>query len=82
MSDYINIKRKVYGNAYFLPVCEKCGRFVKADKSIWLNKFGQVYDKKVKRILKSTNNDISIEKQTNCKCSKCGRSNMLFEGYY
>ena len=65
MSDYINTKRKIYGDAWFLPVCEKCGRFVKADESVFINGFGQ-FDKE----------------RTNCNCSKCGRSNMLFEGYY
>lgn len=38
MCEYENVKRIVYetdgGQAVFLPVCEKCGRFVKADKSI------------------------------------------------
>lgn len=39
MNEYENIKRIVYetdgGMAVFIPVCEKCGRFVKADKFIF-----------------------------------------------
>lgn len=38
MYEYENIKRVSYetdgGLAVFVPVCEKCGRFVKADKFI------------------------------------------------
>ena len=41
MYEYENVKRIVYetdgGQAVFIPVCEKCGRFVKADKLIWAN---------------------------------------------
>lgn len=41
MYEYENIKRIVYetegGQAVFIPVCEKCGRFVKADKLIFAN---------------------------------------------
>ncbi len=33
--EYENIRRIVYdGGATFIPVCEKCHRFVKADKTI------------------------------------------------
>lgn len=37
-----NTKRIVYaagenGDAVFVPVCEKCGRFVKADETIKIN---------------------------------------------
>lgn len=33
---YENMRRICYGedNATFIPVCEKCGRFVKADKTV------------------------------------------------
>lgn len=36
--DYENMRRVVYGDsgAQFVPVCETCGRFVKADESIGL----------------------------------------------
>jgi len=35
---YENFRRIVYGEgATFIPVCEKCGRFVKADKTILIN---------------------------------------------
>ncbi len=35
MSDYENIRRITYGEgATFIPVCAKCGKFVKADESI------------------------------------------------
>lgn len=41
MYEYENIKRIFYetdgGLAVFIPVCEKCGRFVMADKLIWAN---------------------------------------------
>lgn len=37
-NQYINMRRQVYeGGACFVPVCEKCGRFVKADKTILVN---------------------------------------------
>ena len=41
--EYPNTRRVGYnlgeyeGTAYFLPVCEKCGRYVKMDKSIQWN---------------------------------------------
>ena len=36
--EYENMRRIQYGEgATFVPVCEKCGRFVKADKSIFIN---------------------------------------------
>ena len=38
MSNYENTKRIVYdGGATFVPVCEICGWFVKADKTIKTN---------------------------------------------
>jgi hypothetical protein len=38
MSDYAGTRRVGYeGGAVFVPVCETCGRFVKADKSILTN---------------------------------------------
>ena len=36
--EYENMRRIVYGEgATFIPVCEKCGRFVKADEEIYVN---------------------------------------------
>lgn len=41
---YENVRRVIYdasasgnGNAIFVPVCEECGRFVKADPSLMFN---------------------------------------------
>lgn len=38
-NSYENVRRIVYGEdgATFVPVCEICGRFVKADKAIKVN---------------------------------------------
>jgi len=62
-SEYEDTRRVYYGedNASFVPVCIKCGRFVKADKEVMFNEMGPVGD--------------------NAICSKCGRIQMLFEGY-
>ena len=36
MNEYESMRRVCYkGGASFVPVCEKCGRFVKADKIIF-----------------------------------------------
>lgn len=36
--DYENVRRIEYEEgATFVPVCEKCGRFVKADNSVWIS---------------------------------------------
>lgn len=38
MYEYENMRRIIYEDGVcFVPVCEKCGRFVRADKTIWLN---------------------------------------------
>ena len=38
MNDYFNLPRRCYdGGATFVPVCENCKRFVKADDSIFTN---------------------------------------------
>jgi hypothetical protein len=39
MNEYENFRRISYGEdgATFIPVCSKCGRFVKADKEIYVN---------------------------------------------
>ena len=43
MYEYEGIRRVTYdGGATFVPVCERCGRFVKADKTIMLNGLGEL----------------------------------------
>jgi len=39
MYEYENMRRVVYGEdkATFVPVCEKCSRFVKPDKSVLIS---------------------------------------------
>lgn len=38
---YENTRRVTYeGGATFVPVCEKCGRYVKADDSVFTNDYG------------------------------------------
>lgn len=68
MSDYEyeGVGRLVYGDegATFIPVCEKCGRFVKADGTVSFNGFGD------------------YKKAPNATCKKCGRIEMIFEGFY
>jgi len=66
MSDfeYINTKRVSYGGATFIPVCMKCGRYVKPDDIIHTNAW-----------------DGRLVKKPNATCSKCGRTEMLFEGF-
>ena len=64
MSEYENMRRVSYdGGAVFVPVCEKCGRFVKADNQIEINSNG-------------------LKDQPNATCKKCGRTKMIFEGFY
>ena len=64
MNDYPETRRVVYGEdrATFVPVCEKCGRFVKADPTV---KIGEE----------------TIADEPNATCSKCGRTQMFFEGF-
>ena len=70
MNEYENIKRIVYetdgGLAVFIPVCEKCGRFVKADKFIFACE-----SKGLRDCFNAT-----------CSNPKCGRTKMLFEGFF
>ena len=64
---YENVRRVVYGGDLgitFIPVCEKCGRFVKADGTVRTKGW----------------NDEWV-KEPNATCSKCGRVEMIFEGY-
>ena len=69
-SDYeqSEIRRICYGfqegeEAVFIPVCEKCGKFVKADADIQVN-------------------DNGLKDEPNATCKKCGRTKMLFEGFF
>ena len=62
--EYVGTRRIEYeGGAIFIPVCKKCGRFVKADEAVYINGMDQV---------KIT---------PNATCKKCGRIEMIFEGY-
>lgn len=66
--DYENTRRVSYdcddeGIAVFVPVCEKCGRFVKADPTIKTNVDG-------------------LEPGPNATCSRCGRVEMPFDGFF
>lgn len=68
MYEYESIRRVVYndeiaGDAVFVPVCDKCGRFVKADTYIKINEI------------------TGLSREPNATCSKCGRINMIFEGF-
>ena len=46
MYEYEGMRRICYDDgATFVPVGEKCGRFVKADKTIWLNDITGLSDK-------------------------------------
>lgn len=63
MYEYESLRRVVFeGGATFVPVCVKCGRFVKADPQI-------------------TEQNNTIKPGPNATCKKCGRTEMLFEGY-
>jgi hypothetical protein len=43
MYEYENIRRRIYeGGLAFVPVCPKCGRFVKADESVFVNGLGEL----------------------------------------
>ena len=64
--EYENTRRIVFGEgATFIPVCEKCGRFVKADETISFTDAGEG----------------PPAEKPNATCSKCGRIEMPFEGY-
>ena len=64
-NEYQDVRRVQYeGGALFVPVCVKCGRFVKADKSIKVSEGAGLKD------------------APNATCKKCGRTQMLFEGFY
>ena len=64
--EYINTRRVSYkGGATFVPVCMKCGRYVKADEVIHVNGC-----------------DGGLIKKPNATCKKCGRTEMVFEGFF
>lgn len=64
MNEYENCRRIVYEDgATFVPVCQKCGRFVKAPANLITDYDGQHLNGQA-------------------QCSKCGKTDMLFEGYY
>ena len=64
---YEGTRRLCYGDegATFIPGCEKCGRFVKADETVTFTDGG----------------DGPPADKPNATCSKCGRIKMVFEGY-
>jgi len=65
MIEYENFRRISYeGGAVFVPVCPKCGCFVKADDSIMVNDWS------------------GLAEQPNATCTKCGRVEMPFEGFF
>lgn len=65
MYSYKNTRRVAYeGGATFIPVCENCGRYVKADPAVWVSEAKGLSDK------------------PNAMCKRCGRTRMLFEGFY
>ena len=43
-NSYGNMRRVSYEGATFVPVCEHCGRFVRADKDIMVNGLDDVSD--------------------------------------
>ena len=69
MYEYENVRRRVYvvgdGSVMaFVPVCDRCGRFVRADESVQVNGLGELMD------------------APNATCSRCGRVEMPFEGWF
>ena len=59
-------RRLVFGDgAYFIPKCVTCCRYVKADDTIRFSESG----------------DGPPVDRPNATCSKCGRTQMIFEGY-
>lgn len=73
MNEYEGMNRIVYGEdrALFLPVCSRCGRFVKADATIRF----QV------QVIPGSWNDGIEPVEPNATCRKCGRVAMVWEGW-
>lgn len=72
-NEYIDTRRIVYGDegATFVPVCPKCGRFVKADEAVSF----AADDSRISMIA-------TVKPRTpNATCVKCGRVGMPFEGF-
>jgi hypothetical protein len=70
MREYEGMRRLVYGDALFVPVCQRCGRFVRADAQMSMKVTGS--------------DEISqhLEPATpNATCAKCGRTAMIWEGF-
>ena len=73
--EYENLRRVSldFGNelgiAVLIPVCDKCGRFVKVDDGITANRESG-------RLRGNTQND------TLAVCHKCGRTTIPFEGWF
>lgn len=70
--EYEGTRRVGYGHegegiAQFVPVCPKCGRFVKADDTLMTMVNGL--------------DEVKMP-DTNATCAKCGRVSMPFEGYF
>jgi uncharacterized OB-fold protein len=70
---YEHTRRVVYGEDRFtfVPVCEKCGRYVKPDETI------------TTRIVPGTETQwvpAVVPVTPNAACSKCGRTAMVWEG--
>jgi hypothetical protein len=62
--EYENVRRVVYGEGMtFIPVCEKCKRFVRP----------------YTRVKRTTD---AQPRGNNAHCKSCGRTTMIFEGYY
>ena len=65
MYEYESVRRISYDcGAVFVPICEKCSRFVKPDNEIKVNEI------------------TGLSEETNATCSKCGRTHMIFEGFF
>ena len=63
---YESLRRVRYGDMQFVPVCLFCGRFVKADEKYCYFK----------------NGIDEVKHCDNATCSRCGRVQMPFEGYF
>ena len=62
--NYENMRRITYGEGTsFIPVCQKCKRFVKIPKTAFIDGEGTI-------------------KEPEVECAKCGKSKMIFEGYF
>ncbi len=74
MYEYESIRRVVYEDAWFVPVCPRCRRFVKADDRCKFLRF--MGTDGAEPLL----GDPGVP-QPNAECRKCGRVTMPFEGF-